>query len=194
MVKKKIGDNESSNVERSVEEKSDQRGGLSKEAWIAIGTIGAALIAGVVTVATHVLPQAPTRSPEPTPSSSPKTSPALRQVSEATDSIVGKWAGTAKDNNGVSFQITLEVRKGCEINQNCGSISVSHVPCYGEAFLAKADAGDFEFRVDNFYGQSNSKLCQPGAGEHFRLRSDGKLVYSTSYEPRATGVLEKTGD
>jgi len=35
---------------------NDRREGLSKEAWITIGTIAAALITGVVTLLVHVLP------------------------------------------------------------------------------------------------------------------------------------------
>ncbi len=68
------------------------------------------------------------------------------------------------------------------------------MPCYGEVFLEKAQDTEFEFRVTNFYGQSNRGACQPGAGEHFNLRPDGKLIYTTTYEPAAQGILERIGD
>ncbi len=77
---------------------------------------------------------------------------------------------------------------------HCGSISVSHVPCYGEVFLEKAQGTEFEFRVAKFYGESNRTACQAGAGETFKLRPDGKLVYKTTYEPAAQGILERSGD
>lgn len=100
----------------------------------------------------------------------------------------------AKDSNGTSFQITLGIKKPCTLNELCGSISVSHVPCYGFVYLEKAQDNDFEFRVTHFYGESNPSVCQPGAGEHFKLRPDGKLVYTTTYEPVAQGILERIGD
>ena len=185
-------------------EKPESQKGLSQGAWVAIGTIAAALITGTVAVLTHVLPAA---SPSPTPtvasspsststvaSSTPAPSPSSRPLITTADAIAGKWAGTAKDNKGTSFQITLDVRSSCEIKERCGSISVSHVPCEGEVFLEKVEGEDFEFHVSNFYGRSNRDVCQPGSGEHFRLRPDGKLAYSTTYEPLAQGILTRTED
>ncbi len=185
------------------------RQGLSKEAWVAIGAIAAALITGTVTLLTHVLPKAPPVTPPSSSSPTPTTQSSLTSVSSppiqpspksqpsgtmTADTIAGKWAGVAKDENGGVFQITLEVRKSCGLNDRCGSISVSHVPCHGEVFLEKIEGANFEFRVANFYGSSNKTVCQPGAGELFALQPNGKLSYRTTYEPRATGVLDKVGD
>src|SRR6185503_2397449 len=176
----------------NAKEKHDAQKGLSQGAWVAIGTIAAALITGTVAVLTHVLP---TASPAPAPtitSSTPTPTPGpSRPLITTADAIAGKWAGTAKDNTGTSFQITLEVRNSCVLKERCGSISVSHVPCEGEVFLEKVEGDDFEFHVSNFYGRSNRDVCQPGAGEHFRLRPDGKLAYSTTYEPEAQGILTR---
>ena len=176
------------------EEKPDSQRGLSKESWIAIGTIVAALITGIVTLLIHVLPQAPRSQAPPSQSSTPPASPSSRPVPTGADAIVGRWAGMAQDSNGTRFQVTLEIKKPCSPNEPCGSISVSHVPCYGEVFLVKAEDNDFEFRVDNFDGKSNRTICQPGAGEHFRLRPDGKVTYTTTYEPVAQGTLERIRD
>ena len=170
------------------------RKGLSKEAWVAIGTIEAALITGIVTLIIHLVPQeSPPKGPSsPTPAIS--AAPTQPPASKTADSIAGKWSGTAKDDTGKSFQITLEIRKSCAVNERCGLISVSHVPCYGEVFLERADGNDLEFRVANFYGQSNRTTCQPGAGEHFHLRPDGRLDYTTTYEPHADGILQRTSE
>jgi hypothetical protein len=105
------------------------------------------------------------------------------------DLIVGKWSGKAKDANGTSFEIGLNVEKSCTVNAKCGSISVSHVPCYGELFLYQIEQDGYEFRVDNFTSNS-SPTCTPGAGEHFTLLSDGTLLYTTTYEPKAKGILK----
>jgi len=178
----------------NAEEKHDAQKGLSQGAWVAIGTIAAALITGTVAVLTHVLPTA-SPSPAPTITSSTPTPPPTpgpsRPLITTADAIAGKWSGTAKDSNGTAFQITLDVRNSCALKERCGSISVSHVPCEGEVFLEKVEGDDFEFHVSNFYGRSNRDVCQPGAGEHFRLRPDGKLAYSTTYEPEAQGILTR---
>ena len=188
----------------AAEEKPAAQKGLSQGAWVAIGTIAAALITGTVAVLTHVLPTAspspaPTVAASPSPtqtiaSSTPTPLPSSPPLITTADAIAGKWAGTAKDNSGTSFQITLDVRNSCALKERCGSISVSHVPCEGEVFLEKVEGDDFEFHVSNFFGRSNRDVCQPGSGEHFRLRPDGKLAYSTTYEPEAQGLLTRVED
>ena len=175
---------------------TDSRKGLSKEAWVAIGTISAALITGIVTLIINLYPQKPAANPAANnaPAVAATTTPSQTPAVKTADAIAGKWSGKADDANGNSFQITLEVRRSCAVNERCGVISVSHVPCYGEVFLEKSDPPDFEFRVANFYGQSNRQTCQPGAGEHFHLRADGRLDYTTTYEPRAEGRLSRLSD
>lgn len=185
-------------AKNSDEQKSEATGGLSQGAWVAIGTIGAALITAIVALLTHMLPQT---SPAPTPTVTPipavsaaAATPSPRSLASTADAIAGKWAGMAKNSEGTSFEITLDVRKSCVLNDRCGSISVSHVPCEGEVFLEDIQDGNFEFRVANFYGKSNRAVCQPGAGEIFKLRSDGKLAYMATYEPGTQGILERIGD
>lgn len=168
------------------------RKGLSKEAWVAISTISAALITGIVTLIINLAPQKPAANPALVTSSPAVTvTPAQMPHLVTADEIAGKWSGDGTDSTGQSFQITLDVRKACGINERCGSISVSHIPCYGEIFLEKARDRLFEFRVDNFYGDSDRANCQPGPGETFQLRPDGKLDYNATYEPTASGVLER---
>ena len=65
------GDAKSGVATAVTDEKPDSRRGLSKEAWVAIGTIVAALITGIVTLLIHVLPQAPRSQAPPAQSSSP---------------------------------------------------------------------------------------------------------------------------
>jgi hypothetical protein len=105
--------------------------------------------------------------------------------------MVGKWEGTAQDSNGVTFRVTLEIKEACALGQLCGSIGVSHVPCYGQIFLENTDNNEVEFRVANFSNGSNLAVCQPGAGERFRSRPDGQLNYRTTYEPIAQGILKR---
>jgi hypothetical protein len=173
----------------------DGRIGLSKEAWVAISTITAALITGIVTLIIHLAPQKPATTTTVTAAPTASAAGTAQLPAGITaDSIAGKWSGKATDKTGQEFEITLDVRKSCGINDRCGSISVSHVPCYGEIFLERVHDPTFEFRVDNFYGQSDREKCTPGAGEEFQRRPDGKLDYRTTYEPHAEGVLERTKD
>lgn len=104
--------------------------------------------------------------------------------------IAGKWSGQASDASGTSFRIEVEIYASCKLNEKCGTISVSHVPCYGQISLKEASNGDYEFNVGNFDSRSDAKNCQPGAGEHFKLLADGKLSYAASYSG-AKGTLEK---
>src|SRR5678809_310026 len=106
MAKKR---HETGNADRDVDnpnadEKPESQKGLSQGAWVAIGTIAAALITGTVAVLTHVLPAA---SPSSTPtlasspsstltvaSSTPAPNPSSRPLPTTADAIAGKWAGT----------------------------------------------------------------------------------------------------
>jgi hypothetical protein len=148
------------------------------------------MITGLVTLLIHVIPPAE-HSPVSTPGAPLTASAAPSVVASAIDGIVGKWAGTAEDSNGTGFRITLEIKAGCALDRECGSIGVSHVPCYGQVFLQSMDNGEVEFRVANFDGRSDRAACQPGAGERFRLQPDGTLGYRTSYEPVAQGILKR---
>lgn len=170
------------------------RKGLSKEAWVAISTIAAALITGIVTLVINLSPKSPaTPSATPVATASVVSSPAQAPAGVTADSIAGKWSGTAKDPNGEAFDVTLEVQKGCGINERCGSMTVSNTPCEGYISLDRAHDPIFEFNVDNFYGNSDREKCAPGAGEEFQLRPDGKLDYRTTYD-KTTGILERIKD
>jgi hypothetical protein len=172
-----------------MEEKPARRG-ISKEAWAAIGVIGAAVITGVVTLLTHIMPSE-TPAVAPTHNTSTTNSPAPSAIAPVVDAIVGKWEGSAQASDGTKFQITLDVTEGCALGQLCGSIGVSHVPCYGQIFLEAIDDDEVEFRVDNFDERSDLAVCQPGAGERFRSLPDGRLSYRTTYEPVAQGTLKR---
>jgi hypothetical protein len=117
--------NPGSNRAEPTDENVADRKALSKEAWVAIGTIAAALITGIVTLIIHLLPPA-----EKSPAAAVATpSPVLSTSIQTADAIAGEWSGTARDSRGKTFQLTLEIRKSCALNERCGSISVSHVPC-----------------------------------------------------------------
>lgn len=104
--------------------------------------------------------------------------------------FVGHWSGQAKDAQGTVFKVEVRIDKPCAPQQPCGSIRVSHVPCQGELSLLQVSEGDHEFSVDHFT-QDSAPACSKGAGEHFRLQADGSLLYTTSYDPKARGVLKK---
>ena len=108
----------------------------------------------------------------------------------AGDPMVGHWKGQAKDADGGSFQVDIRIDHPCTPGQACGSIRVSGGPCEGRLTLQQNDHGDHEFAVDDFTVDS-AGVCTPGAGEHLRLLADGRLRYTTSYEPKASATLAK---
>ncbi|MGW2803182.1 hypothetical protein [Streptomyces sp. NPDC001221] len=174
---------------------SDTRRSVSKEAWGAIGIIVAALITGGVTLLVRVPPTGPgqsaTNSPAPSTGTTAPTSEGTRGATTIA-AMVGRWRGTARDENGKTFTITLTITKGCAVHQLCGTIGVSHVPCYGEISLVRVVGRDVEFNVDNFDERSDPEVCKPGPGEHFELTSEGRLAYRTDYHPLARGALDRT--
>jgi hypothetical protein len=181
-------------------EEDPSKGRLSKEAWIAAGaTVVAALIGGVVTLWTQLAPRTQSSSAPGatiTAATEPTTTEAATAAAPGTTAatvraMVGKWKGTARASNGTIFKIALEVTDNCAPGRSCGSISAPDVPCYGQVFMEKVDNGDVEFRVDNFDNRSSRQLCQPGAGEHFRLQPNGTLAYHTTYDPVAEGTLTR---
>ena len=130
--------------------------------------------------------QAPKAGPSPSTSSS--AFPSVRNTS--ADSISGTWSGEAQGQDGVVFELDLQVKKPCELKGYCGSISVSNVPCHGEVFLEQVLENGYEFRVDHFSKDSASK-CYPGAGDVFTPQPDQTLLYTATYSPYAKGILRK---
>ena len=167
-------------VEGSIKQK-----GLSKEAWAAVSAIAVALIGGVVAIMTAMIPKLPLDKP----SSSPiPVSPSVDSRVVTADAIANRWTGRAKNSSGELYTITVEIRQSCKLGEKCGTISVLPVPCYGEISLKSVQSDDYEFDVSNFDSRSSPK-CTPGAGEHFKLLSNGKLSYKADWD--AQGILGK---
>jgi hypothetical protein len=119
---------------------------------------------------------------------------AFAGTTSGADAIAGKWSGTARRQDGSTFTLFLEVKKPCDLNDQCGTISVSDVPCYGQVFLHNIDGNHFEFEVANFYGKSNPDKCTRGAGEVFTPGPDDTLLYTASYEGPTSATLTRVGN
>jgi hypothetical protein len=118
-------------------------------------------------------------------------SPLLPEDGAATaDAIAGTWTGEASGDGG-SFEVRLVIARGCVLDQRCGSISVSSLPCEGDLSLYAVTARRYEFSVDNFSDASASG-CTPGAGEFLAPQDDGTLLYTTGYDRTIQGVLHRT--
>lgn len=166
-------------------EESDRRTGIPREAWAAIGVIGAAAVTGLVTIVVN-------HSSDSGGSPTSTTSSMSSTHSSPVAAMMGHWVGTANTEAGHSFDITLTIDRECRIGERCGSIGVPSVPCYGQVFLSRADGDEVEFRVADFDACSDQQKCQEGAGELFRLLPDGTLGYRTTYPPVAEGVLGRS--
>ncbi|HEX5126249.1 MAG TPA: hypothetical protein VFW00_05885 [Rhodocyclaceae bacterium] len=171
----------------------------SKSWWqtlpVILGGIAALItaITGLITAlskthVSHALPAIPA-------SAQVAVAPKPAAAAETTIKIAGKWSGQASESAQKKFLIALFVKDDCKLNEKCGRIAVSEGagPCFGEISLKQEVDGDYEFSVDNFDARSKKSVCTPGAGEHFRLGNDGKLLYRTSYS-QATGTLSKVLD
>lgn len=160
---------------------------ISGEAWAAIGAIGAAVITGVVALLIHVIPGSGspfTSASGAVPAKSTASAATSRTIgadSSPVAQMIGSWKGTATHPDGTVFRITLDITQYCGLKELCGSIAVSDMPCYGDVYLENVNNGDVEFNVQNFKAGSSPK-CVPGAGDHFRLKSDGSLEYHASYD------------
>ncbi|MCK2216393.1 hypothetical protein MF672_021690 [Actinomadura sp. ATCC 31491] len=159
--------------------------GWSREAWIAFGTIVAALITGVVTLLTQ------TGRPGPNPAPTTPSAAGGAGGANGVDRLVGSWQGSARDGEGARFLVDLDVRPGCDLGRWCGYIAVSHVPCHGRIYLQKVVGDQYEFRVADFDATSDRKVCRPGAGELFRPQPDGGLAYRTSYDQAIHTTLRR---
>jgi hypothetical protein len=163
------------------------RKGIPKEAWAAIGVIGAAAVTGLVTIVVNSGDSSP-----PAASTEESTRTTNATATSPVAEMVGSWRGVANTDGGVSFTVELVIERACRIGELCGSIAVPDVPCYGQVYLESVSDGEVAFRVTNFDARSDLSTCQEGGGERFRLREDGKLDYRTTYEPVASGVLNRS--
>jgi len=113
------------------------------------------------------------------PSGSIASEPTSAVAVPAPFELAGSWSGLAREGGHKAFRVQLVVSPSCALGNGCGTISVSHVPCYGDISLLNSKDGDYEFNVVRFDARSSSQ-CQTGAGEHFRLKGE-TLVYTTTY-------------
>lgn len=118
-------------------------------------------------------------------------SPFLTDVGAATaDAIAGTWTGEASGDAG-SFEVRLVIARGCVLDQRCGTISVSSLPCEGDLSLYAVTARRYEFSVDNF-SDASARGCTSGAGEFLTPQEDGTLLYTTGYDRSIQGVLHRS--
>jgi hypothetical protein len=108
------------------------------------------------------------------------------------DRLAGAWSGEAIQTGGRPFHVSLSIKHSCSVNERCGSISVSSVPCTGRFFFVGRKGPRYEFSVAHFSADSG-KACTPGAGEYLTPQDDGTLLYTTSYDPGIRGTLRRAG-
>lgn len=157
---------------------SASRTRLSPAAWGALSAIAVALIGGLVTIVTAVIPFWQDQKNSSVSPLAPLT----------TEVIAGKWTGTATADHGNDrYTLSVAILPDCEVGDRCGTIAIAEVPCYGEISLYGVADGTFEFNVDHFDRRSSAS-CSPGAGEHFRLLPDGRLAYQADWG--GEGILE----
>ena len=114
--------------------------------------------------------------------------------SDRADVLAGTWAGEARDDNGATFSVVVALSKPCRVGKECGAIRVSDKPCQGHLVLDKvAPANEFEFRVRDFFADTNRSLCNEGPGEWLTWHSD-TLGYRGDYPPNPKATLMRLTD
>lgn len=187
-------------------------GELSGAAWTAIGTVGAAVVAGVVTLVTVYLPvgtpvagipaaplpsqgepsqvvSAPIQSPDvPEPASS--SAPAVPR-SSLLDQLTGRWQGDVSAD-GQEFTMTLDIPDSCAEGLPCGTMTTDLVGCVGDLVLIGINDGpQFDLATVDFHeGSSSSCQLRPGGGDYFTLGKD-VLVYAAGYDGSRSGRLRR---
>jgi hypothetical protein len=114
------------------------------------------------------------------------------QAGPTADRLAGVWSGEAVQTGGGTFDVRLDIKKACAVDERCGAISVSSVPCTGQFYFLGHSGQRYEFSVRNFSADSG-EACTPGAGEYLTPQKDGTLLYTTGYDPGIRGTLRKAG-
>lgn len=195
---------------------SAARGSLSAGAWAAIATLGAAVITGGVTLATHLLPESAAdraaivtsesaagnavgasttgTATAPTATAPSATSPAATAPrSVLLDELTGRWTGEVTAG-GQTFTMTLDITSTCAEGGPCGTMTTNLLPCVGDVTLVRVrDGRQFDFPTVRFSADS-SRSCtlRPEGGDYFTLGKD-VLAYVTGYDGSVGGTLERVG-
>lgn len=197
------------------EQQSNPKGrrDLSAAAWTAVGTIGAAMVAGVVTLVTVYFPAAPGPvtavpaatsadsappdiAPTPPPSTAgtqaPSTAPGVPR-SALLDQFTGRWQGEVTAD-GNAFTMTLDIPSTCAEGMPCGTMTTDLHGCVGDLVLVRINDGpQFDLATVDFHdGSSSACQLRPGGGDYFTLGRD-VLVYATGYDGGRSGRLRRVG-
>ena len=203
-----------------MDERSDKQGGSGESkaaAWAALGTVGAALVAGVVTLVTAYVPAGAPRpggsvgadgsAPGPSASAAsagvvPSGSAAVTPSGSGTvevprsallDRFAGRWQGTVTAA-GQTFTMTLDIPDDCTLGGPCGTMTTDLLGCVGRLVLIRLrDGPEFDLgTVDFADGSSTACELRPGGGDYFTLGTD-VLVYATGYDGSRSGRLRRVG-
>ncbi|MFZ1411963.1 MAG: hypothetical protein WAS07_10925 [Micropruina sp.] len=186
----------------------ESAGGLSGAAWAALGTVGAALVAGVVTLVTVYLPAGrpvvgmpASEGPAPPVASSPVRSPGTSAPSPAPpvprssllEQLTGRWQGEVQAS-GRTFTMTLDIPNTCAEGKPCGTMTTDLHGCVGDLVLVRINDGpQFDLAtVDLHDGSSSACELRSGGGDYFTLGRD-VLVYATGYDGSRSGRLRRVG-
>ncbi len=176
-------------------------------AWTALGTIGAAVVAAVVTLVTVYLPSSPqvagqpaapaSRVPPPAATSSPSVTPAATVPPVPRSSLLvafgGRWQGEVSAG-GLSYTMTLDIPDDCAEGLPCGTMTTDLYGCVGELVLVRiGDGPQFDLAtVDFTEGSSSSCELRPDGGDYFTMGRD-VLVYAAGYDGSRRGTLRRIG-
>lgn len=191
-----------------------REGEVSGAAWAALGTVGAALVAAVVTLVTvyvpaarpaggssvaadanETLPSQVASAHAPTPGGSTAVPPTAPRVprSALLDQLTGQWQGKVSAG-GPSYTMTLDIPNTCAEGLPCGTMTTNLHGCVGDLVLVRiGDGPQLDLATVNFHeGSSSSCELRPNGGDYFTIGRD-VLVYATGYDGSRRGTLRRVG-
>ena len=104
-----------------------------------------------------------------------------------TDSLLGVWAGTAKNNNGWDMEITISISQVLQVGATLGAYTIPVIPCSGTFTLLEIRGDTLELKAENKEG-----TCGDADSDLLDVLSDGTLLYVSKGDGwEARGVLQR---
>ena len=103
------------------------------------------------------------------------------------ESLIGTWAGIAKNNNGWEMEITISIPSSFEEDSILGTYNIPTIPCTGKLQVVDIQGERLELKADDQQGE-----CGEADSDSLELLSDGNLLYvSRGKGWEARGILQR---
>ncbi|MBL8050487.1 MAG: hypothetical protein JNM46_04640 [Anaerolineales bacterium] len=103
------------------------------------------------------------------------------------ESLIGTWAGIAKNNNGWEMEITISIPSSFEVGSILGTYNIPQIPCTGKFRILDIQSNKLELKAEDQQGE-----CGKADSDSLESLSDGTLLYvSRGKGWEAKGILQR---